>query len=221
VRVLYVSPLKALVYDIERNLRAPLSGIAAEAELDSTANATPATRFRAPRVAIRTGDSSASERRQQAKNPADILVTTPESLYLILGSQQRETLRSVETIIIDEIHALAPTKRGVHLALSLERVARRCLAGDPQRIGLSATARPADEIARFLAGDRPVEIVDTSRDAEIRKTPIARFARSERVNPKTAYGRRSIPNCSNASARTAVRSSSSTAAHSASAWRIV
>lgn len=158
VRVLYVSPLKALVYDIERNLRAPLAGIAAQAEKMGEG-----ARFRAPRVAIRTGDSSAKERRQQGRNPADILVTTPESLYLILGSQQRETLRSVETIIVDEIHALAPTKRGVHLALSLERVAALCSRGDPQRIGLSATARPAGEIARFLAGDRPVEIVDTSR----------------------------------------------------------
>ncbi|MFV1979304.1 MAG: DEAD/DEAH box helicase, partial [Myxococcota bacterium] len=124
VRVLYVSPLKALVYDIERNLRAPLAGIAAEAEALGRSGV-----FRAPRVAIRTGDSSPKERRQQAKHPAEILVTTPESLYLILGSQQRETLRSVETIIVDEIHALAPTKRGSHLALSLERVARRCDGG--------------------------------------------------------------------------------------------
>jgi ATP-dependent Lhr-like helicase len=158
VRVLYVSPLKALVYDIERNLRAPLLGIAKEAE-----SADAPTAFRAPRVAIRTGDTSAKDRRQQARNPAEILVTTPESLYLILGSKQRESLRSVDTIIVDEIHALAPTKRGVHLALSLERVARLADCADPQRIGLSATARPANEIARFLGGDRPVEIVDTSR----------------------------------------------------------
>jgi len=177
VRVLYVSPLKALVYDIERNLRAPLMGIAAEAESLGHANG-----FRPPRVAIRTGDSSPKERRQQGKNPAEILVTTPESLYLILGSQQRETLRSVETIIVDEIHALAPTKRGVHLALSLERVARRCMAGDPQRIGLSATARPAQEIARFLGGDRRVEIVDTSRAPAIELTvsvPVPDMTRPE------------------------------------------
>jgi ATP-dependent Lhr-like helicase len=157
VRVLYVSPLKALVYDIERNLRAPLSGIADEATNNETEP------FRAPRVAVRTGDTSPKDRRQQARDPAEILVTTPESLYLILGSQQRESLRSVDTIIVDEIHALAPTKRGVHLALSLERVARLSDGGDPQRIGLSATARPAEEIARFLGGDRRVEIVNTSR----------------------------------------------------------
>jgi len=177
VRVLYVSPLKALVYDIERNLRVPLAGIAAKADLSGHADV-----FRAPRVAIRTGDSSPKERRQQGRHPAEILVTTPESLYLILGSRQRETLRSVETIIVDEIHALAPTKRGIHLALSLERVARRCHAGDPQRIGLSATARPAEEIARFLAGERPVEIVDTSRAPSIDLTvsvPVPDMTRPE------------------------------------------
>jgi len=177
VRVLYVSPLKALVYDIERNLRVPLAGIADRAErLEGAAD------FRAPRVAIRTGDSTAKERRQQARDPAEILVTTPESLYLILGSQQRETLRAVETIIVDEIHALAPTKRGVHLALSLERVARLSRHGDPQRIGLSATARPADEIARFLGGDRNVEIVDTSRAPQIDLTisvPVPDMTRPE------------------------------------------
>ncbi len=165
VRVLYVSPLKALVHDIERNLRLPLTGIAAAAESIGDARG-----FRAPRVAIRTGDSTPKERRRQAKNPAEILVTTPESLYLILGSQQRETLRTVETVIVDEIHSLAPTKRGVHLALSLERVARCCLPGDPQRIGLSATARPTDEIARFLGGDRKVEIVDTSGPPDLSLT---------------------------------------------------
>ncbi|HEB88096.1 MAG TPA: DEAD/DEAH box helicase, partial [Deltaproteobacteria bacterium] len=162
VRVLYVSPLKALVHDIERNLRHPLEGIgaASEAILGGAV-------FRPPRVAIRTGDSTPKERRQQARNPAEILVTTPESLYLILGSRQRETLRSVETVIIDEIHSLAPTKRGVHLALSLERVSRLCRSGDPQRIGLSATARPTAEIARFLGGDREVEIVDASRPPDL------------------------------------------------------
>jgi len=166
VRVLYVSPLKALVYDIERNLRVPLAGIAEHAAALAE-QAVVSSRFRPPRVAMRTGDSTARERRLQARDPAEILVTTPESLYLILGSKQRETLRSVETIIIDEIHALAPTKRGVHLMLSLERLARRCAAGDPQRIGLSATARPTDAIARFLGGDRKVEIVDTSRAPSI------------------------------------------------------
>jgi len=157
VRVLYVSPLKALVYDIERNLRAPLAGIAACAEALGEA-----ARFRLPRIAVRTGDTPARERRLQVRDPAEILVTTPESLYLILGSRQRETLRRVETIIVAEVHALAPTKRGVHLALSLERVARLCGDRDPQRIGLSATARPPEAIARYLGGDRPVEIVDAS-----------------------------------------------------------
>ncbi len=148
VRVLYVSPLKALVHDIERNLRAPRHGIEEAARAHGLSEA-----FRAPRVAVRTGDTSQRDRRAQARNPAEILVTTPESLYLILGSAQRETLRTVETVIVDEIHALAPSKRGAHLALSLERVAALAEA-DPQRIGLSATARPADEVAAFLGRSR-------------------------------------------------------------------
>ncbi len=160
VRILYVSPLKALAYDIERNLRAPLGGVQ---------SAAPAVRM--PRVAVRTGDTSPAERAAQRRKPAEILVTTPESLYLILGSAQRETLRSVETILVDELHVLAPSKRGAHLALSLERVAALA-AHDPQRIGLSATARPVAEVARFLGGDRPVTVVDcTTRpllDLEIR-----------------------------------------------------
>ncbi len=157
VRVVYVSPLKALVYDIERNLRAPLVGIGRAAAAEAERRL-----FRAPRVAVRTGDTPQRDRRAQAKDPAEILVTTPESLYLILSSQQRETLRSVDTVIVDEIHALAPTKRGAHLALSLERLAALSGAGDPQRIGLSATARPLEEVARYLGGDRPVSVVDTS-----------------------------------------------------------
>lgn len=156
VRVLYISPLKALVYDIERNLRAPLSGVARAAELAEL-------RFAAPRVAVRTGDTPAAQRRAQARDPAQILVTTPESLYLILGSAQRETLRSVETIVVDEVHALAPSKRGAHLAISLERVAELCGPRDPQRIGLSATAAPPGEVARFLGGARPVAVVDASQ----------------------------------------------------------
>jgi ATP-dependent helicase Lhr and Lhr-like helicase len=155
VRVLYVSPLKALVYDIERNLRTPLAGIAHAAS--STGEA-----FRSPRVDVRTGDTSARDRRRQAREPGEILVTTPESLFLLLGSAARETLRTVEWVIVDEIHAMAPTKRGAHLALSLERLAALA-ERDPQRIGLSATARPAEEVARFLGGDRPVSIVDTHR----------------------------------------------------------
>ncbi|HTM22313.1 MAG TPA: DEAD/DEAH box helicase, partial [Kofleriaceae bacterium] len=148
-RVVYVSPLKALAHDIDRNLRAPLEGIAARA-----------AGARVPRVALRTGDTSAAERRRQLREPAEILVTTPESLYLLLTSSAREGLRNVDTIIVDEVHALAPSKRGAHLALSLERLC--ALAGEPQRIGLSATARPLPEIARWLGGDRPVRIVDAA-----------------------------------------------------------
>jgi ATP-dependent Lhr-like helicase len=155
VRLLYVSPLKALVADIERNLRAPLIGVARAAERLGAP-------FTAPRVALRTGDTSAAERRAQARDPAEILVTTPESLYLILGGAQRETLRGVRWIVVDEVHALAATKRGAHLALSLERVAALCGEPDPQRIGLSATARPVAEVARFLGGSRRVAIVDAT-----------------------------------------------------------
>ncbi|HUH03029.1 MAG TPA: DEAD/DEAH box helicase [Kofleriaceae bacterium] len=154
VRILYVSPLKALAADIERNLGAPLTGIAAAAHRAGTS-------LSLPRVALRTGDTTTRERRLQAREPAEILVTTPESLYLMLTSAVRETLRTVETIIIDEVHALAPTKRGAHLGLSLERLC--WMTGrDPQRIGLSATARPTEEVARYLGGDRPVSVVDTS-----------------------------------------------------------
>jgi ATP-dependent Lhr-like helicase len=178
VRVIYVSPLKALAYDIERNLRAPLAGIARAAE----ALGLP---FEAPRIAVRTGDTTARVRRDMLRDPAPILITTPESLYLMLGSAARETLRGCETVIVDEIHALAPTKRGAHLALSLERLA--ALTGrDPQRIGLSATQRPLDEIGRFLGGDRPVTLVDTSEAPRLDLTievPVDEMenARSERV----------------------------------------
>jgi ATP-dependent Lhr-like helicase len=154
VRVLYISPLKALVYDIERNLRAPLVGITRVAERLELP-------FRLPTVAVRTGDTPQRDRQRQAQHPAEILVTTPESLYLVLGSKAAATLASVETVIVDEIHALAGTKRGVHLALSLERLAELA-ASDPQRIGLSATVRPPESAARYLGGERNVEIVDCS-----------------------------------------------------------
>ncbi|MEL7447812.1 MAG: DEAD/DEAH box helicase [Pseudomonadota bacterium] len=153
-RVLYISPLKALVYDIERNLRAPLVGITRVADKLGVD-------FRGASVAIRTGDTPQKERQRQAKHPGEILVTTPESLYLILGSKAAATLATVETIIIDEIHALAPGKRGAHLALSLERLSA-LTERDPQRIGLSATVRPLDAVARFLGGNRQVNIVDCS-----------------------------------------------------------
>ena len=155
VRVLYVSPLKALTYDVERNLRAPLAGIAlAAARLgEPIAHVT---------VGSRTGDTSSEERRQLARRPPDILITTPESLYLILTSQAREMLRTVEHVIVDEVHAIAGGKRGAHLALSLERL-ERLTPRSPQRIGLSATQRPLETIARFLGGvgeGRAVQVVD-------------------------------------------------------------
>ncbi|WP_295443880.1 DEAD/DEAH box helicase [uncultured Thiodictyon sp.] len=154
VQVLYISPLKALVYDIERNLRAPLAGVArVAADLGLT--------LAPPRVDIRTGDTPPQERARQLREPAEILVTTPESFYLLLGSRAAENLRTVHTVIVDEVHALAPTKRGAHLALSLERLAARC-PRDPQRIGLSATVRPLADAARFLGGERVVEIVDAA-----------------------------------------------------------
>ena len=160
VRVLYVSPLKALTYDVERNLRAPLAGISlAAARLGEVAPDIG--------VASRTGDTPAEDRRAIARQPPDILITTPESLYLMLTSQARDVLRGVEHVIVDEVHAIAGSKRGAHLALSLERlerlVAEREGSRPPQRIGLSATQRPLDLIARFLGGvgpGREVTIVD-------------------------------------------------------------
>ena len=146
-RVLYVSPLKALAVDIERNLRAPLAGISRAAE-------TQGERFLLPAAAIRTGDTPAAERTRFQRDPADILITTPESLFLLLTSRARDVLRAIDTVIVDEIHALVPGKRGAHLAISLERL--EALVPRPlQRIGLSATQRPLDEVARFLGGSLP------------------------------------------------------------------
>ncbi len=143
-RIVYVSPLKALAVDVERNLRAPIIGVANVAAGRGDAHILPT-------VAVRTGDTAARDRARFQREPADILITTPESLYLLLTSNAREALRSVETVIVDEIHAVVPTKRGAHLALSLERLEH--LAGRKlQRIGLSATQRPLDEVARFLGG---------------------------------------------------------------------
>ncbi|WP_411709503.1 ATP-dependent helicase [Corynebacterium sp. LaCa116] len=149
VRVLYISPLKALGVDVENNLRAPLTGIARTAERlgldvpDIT-------------VGVRSGDTPQAERSRQVRKPPDILITTPESAYLMLTSKAAGILKTVDTVIIDEIHALAGTKRGVHLALTLERLGQ--LAGEFQRIGLSATVRPLSAVANFLGGDRPVDI---------------------------------------------------------------
>jgi ATP-dependent Lhr-like helicase len=155
-RVLYISPLKALAVDVERNLRAPLAGIRhAATRLGGTAQASP---FHDVSVGMRTGDTSPEERRGFARRPPDILITTPESLFLLLTSQAREALRGVDTVILDEVHAVAGTKRGAHLALSLERL-DALLDRPAQRVGLSATVRPVDEVARFLGGAAPVTVV--------------------------------------------------------------
>ncbi|HEX5375821.1 MAG TPA: DEAD/DEAH box helicase, partial [Solirubrobacterales bacterium] len=162
VRLVYVSPLKALSYDIERNLRAPLRGIGADIS-----------------VGLRTGDTSQKDRRAMAKTPPDILITTPESLYLMLSSNVREILATTEAVIVDEIHAVAQTKRGAHMALTLERlddlvqahsgetspeVSSRSVGTGIQRIGLSATQRPLERIAQFLVGPkRDCRIVDAGR----------------------------------------------------------
>ncbi len=149
LRLLYVSPLKALNYDVERNLRGPLAG------LGSTLT-----------VGVRTGDTDQRERRQMLRTPPDILITTPESLFLLLTSQGREMLRGIETVIVDEVHAVAGSKRGAHLAISLERLAQ--LTDNPfQRIGLSATQRPLEEIGRFVSGGRPIELVDAGTRKEL------------------------------------------------------
>ncbi|MFT7579899.1 MAG: ATP-dependent Lhr-like helicase [Myxococcota bacterium] len=153
-RAIYVSPLKALVYDIDRNLRAPLAGIAQTAQNTGLS-------FRSIAVDVRTGDTPQRERQRQSKHPGDILITTPESLYLLLGSKARANFATVETIIIDEIHAVAPTKRGSHLMLSIERLAALCET-PPQRIGLSATVRPPEAIAAFLTGGRGATLVNTA-----------------------------------------------------------
>src|SRR5512132_3214008 len=149
LRLLYVSPLKALNYDVERNLRGPLAG------LDSDL-----------RVAVRTGDTPQRDRAAMLREHPDILITTPESLYLLLTSRAREMLKSVETLILDEVHAVAGTKRGAHLALSVERLARLTGKQVP-RGGGAATQRPMEQIGRFVAGGRPIEPVDAGRAKEL------------------------------------------------------
>ena len=185
-RVLYISPLRALAFDVEKNLRAPLTGIRLAAERLGVP-------FLEPTVAMRTGDTSSRDRQVLARRPVDLLITTPESLYLMLTSEVRSTLVNVDTVIIDEIHAMATTKRGAHLMLSLERL-EAITRVPPQRIGLSATQRPLDEIAHFLGGHlpdggrRPVTIVD----AGIRKplevdvvVPIDDMGRIGQVIPES------------------------------------
>ncbi|HSF85545.1 MAG TPA: DEAD/DEAH box helicase [Acidimicrobiia bacterium] len=182
-RVLYVSPMKALAYDVERNLRAPLTGIQ---------NAAGRLGLPAPRIttAMRTGDTPGSERQAMLRHPPDIMITTPESLYLMLTSQAREILRPVRTVIVDEIHSVAGTKRGSHLSLTLERLTA-LTDTEPQRIGLSATQRPLEDIAAFLGGGtaagadwqpRPVTIVDAPWDKTLDLgivVPVADMTRPE------------------------------------------
>ena len=175
--MLYVSPLKALAVDVERNLRAPLTGIRQAA-----------ARLGLPppdiTVGMRTGDTPADERRAFARTPPDILITTPESLFLLLTSAARESLRGVETVIVDEVHAVAATKRGAHLALSLERL-DALLARPAQRIGLSATVRPIDETARFLGGahaGRDRAAADAPRPSRSRsQVPVEDMTRLDEV----------------------------------------
>src|SRR5947207_6805112 len=176
-RVVYISPLKALAIDVERNLRAPIAGIRHAAERLGMP-------MREPTVATRTGDTPAKERVRFSKTPADIFITTPESLYLVLSSSAGQALKDVETVIVDEIHAIVSTKRGAHLALTLERLER--LAGRRlQRVGLSATQRPLEEVARFLGGfgadgARPVTVVDAGHRKPLQlsvEVPVEDMAR--------------------------------------------
>ena len=195
-RVVYISPLRALAVDVERNLRAPLNGVAHQAERLGVS-------VRIPTVGVRSGDTDQAERRRLQRHPPDILITTPESLYLMLTSSASRTLANVDTVIIDEIHSLAPTKRGAHLAMSIERLVELC-GRDVQRIGLSATQRPLSETAAFLGGfddvgsARPVEVVDlgSARTIDVRvSVPIEDMA-DPSTSPAAASGdpeaRRSI-----------------------------
>jgi len=162
-RVLYVSPLKALAFDVDRNLRSPLAGISLEAERQGLA-------ARSLRVGVRTGDTPSEDRRQMQRHPPDILITTPESLFLVLTSAARVILEPVGWIIVDEIHTMAASKRGAHLAVSLERLCRRT-EREPQRIGLSATQKPLEEVARYLGGrDREVATVNAARTKTLEVT---------------------------------------------------
>jgi ATP-dependent Lhr-like helicase len=185
-RVLYVSPLKALTVDVERNLQAPLRGIALQAELLNL-------KLAPINVAIRSGDTPTRERRQIERHPPDILITTPESLFLLLTSAARQILPSVRWVIVDEIHSMAETKRGAHLALSLERLVALTKT-DPQRIGLSATQRPLSETAKFLGGtNRKVQIVDAGRVKPMEITvevPVTDMAELERDAPTLALPQR-------------------------------
>lgn len=198
VKVLYISPLKALGVDVAKNLETPLAGIGAQYEADG---------LQAPeiRIAMRSGDTSAQERAAIARNPPDILVTTPESLYLMLTSKARDVLKTVDTVIIDEVHAVAPSKRGAHLALSLERL-DALLEAKAQRIGLSATVNPVDQIAKFLGGPHDVTVVNAAAPPHLKlevvdaagrmpdggrlKSPCAADAAAPRISGVTPAMRR-------------------------------
>ncbi|HEY2284685.1 MAG TPA: ATP-dependent helicase, partial [Streptosporangiaceae bacterium] len=197
-RVLYVSPMKALAVDVERNLRSPLTGIGHAARRLGLAEPD-------IQVAVRTGDTDAGERRRMGTRPPDILITTPESLFLMLTSRARETLRSVETVIIDEVHAMAGGKRGAHLALSLERLdALRAAeaqssgaapAGPVQRIGLSATVRPPEEVASFLGGALPVSVVAPPSEKQLALTivvPVEDMTDLQTADPGTEPGQAGV-----------------------------
>ena len=217
-RLVYVSPLKALSYDVEKNLRAPLRGIGADLN-----------------VAIRTGDTPQKERRDMVRHPPDILITTPESLYLMLTSQAREIFAETDQVIVDEIHAVARTKRGAHLAVTLERLVEQA-GRDVQRIGLSsATQNPLEEVGRFLVGPgRTCTIVDTGArkplDLKIH-VPVESMVEPEQSRPRARPVRGpggdaqvdlagDLPRAARRwCASTARRSSSSTTAAQPSGWR--
>ena len=198
VRILYISPLKALGVDVQRNLNSPLAGARVAAEREGQ-------EYFEPRVGVRSGDTPSAERQRMVREPPEILITTPESLYLLLTSRARETLAQVDTVIIDEIHSMVGSKRGSHLFLSLERLERLRSQSNPtlpplQRIGLSATQRPLEEVARLLGGGhhaedddnptpRPVQIVEAKSDKhfdlkiEVPVEDMARLAESIDAKP--------------------------------------
>ena len=209
VRVLYISPLKALGADVERNLRRPLAGIAAVGPTRSIS------------VGVRSGDTPARERRRLRSHPPSILITTPESLYLMLTSAVRETLRTVETVIVDEIHSFAGSKRGTHLAVSLERLDD--LLGRPaQRIGLSATVSPPQEVARFLGGPHPVTIIADDGRAAPEVTvavPVENMARIPAISDRRTRMEQALTAPASAGSGCGARPSGLGRAGSSQAWR--
>ena len=209
VRVLYISPLKALGADVERNLRRPLAGIRAVGPT------------RPISVGVRSGDTPARERRRLRSHPPSILITTPESLYLMLTSAVRETLRTVETVIVDEIHSFAGSKRGTHLAVSLERLDD--LLGRPaQRIGLSATVSPPEEVARFLGGPHPVTIISDDGRAAPEVTvsvPVETMARIPAISDRRTRMERALAAPTSAGGGRGSRPSGLGRVGSSQAWR--